>query len=133
MVIGLPLQDYVTALPPGYWVARAIYVPGESRWYQTRVGTLHDRQGFLGDLSDVDKKGLARWINKKGLNLLRKRLYLEGVGTRDTRLVAISDPPFYLYADPRGSCGYLYLAAWKEGTCRSDEKSNKPPTSLPSV
>ena len=120
---GLPLVEYVTALPPGYWMARAIYKPGNTRWTQTFVELLWDRQGFKGDADEKYRKDLARWINKKGLNRLRKELYLRAVSTADRCLVVVSDAPFYLYADPRASYGYLYLAAWKENTCRN-EKSN---------
>lgn len=129
MAFGLPLKEYVTALPLGYWTARALYKPGHTRWTQTSLELYEDRQGFQGETNEKDRKDLARWINKKALNRLRKELYLQGVSTADTRLVVISDAPFYLYADPRASHGYIYLAAWKEGSeCPSSEKSSAPST-----
>ena len=133
MIIGLPLQDYVTKCPPGYWVARALYVLGKSRWYETKFGLLGDRQGFHGELDPKAQKELLRWVNKKALNRLRKELFFNGVSPGDSRLTVIRDAPFYLYADPRASHGYIYLAAWKEAACPSPEKSSEPSTTNPVV
>lgn len=77
------------------------------------IGLMWDRQGTgcVGDVTERERKALARWLNTKGLTALRKACVKQYV-TGDTMIVIERDG-YTIAASPRCSYGYLYISAWK--------------------
>ena len=127
---GLNLNGYLTKAPPGFWNARAIF-EGNRDPKHVMVDLLPDRQGTEGEISAEDFKDLTKWLRDKGLKMLREKLAARGVKQSDKCTIIVSDAPFYLYADPNGSYGYLYIAAWKETPCKNEKRDASPTNPLP--
>ena len=126
---GLDLAGYLTEAPPGFWNARAIF-KGSHDPKKVVVDLLWDRMGWEGSLPKDTREELAAWLNIKGMKMLREKLAAKNVGGADKCTIMVSDAPFYIYADPNSSYGYLYIAAWKEPSCESvtqSELSTSPP------
>ena len=92
------------------WGARAIY---KLRGDMVVIDLLPDRQDLFG--SKKDRQDLVKWVNRKGLKELRKRLLDQYVTESSSAFVAFEekkgDQSFYIEASPRASYGYLYLVA----------------------
>ena len=126
---GLDLNGYLTEAPPGFWNARAIF-KGSHDPKKVVVDLLGDRMGWEGSLPKATRKELADWLNAKGMKMLKQKLADKYVGGADKCTISVADAPFYIYADPNSSYGYLYNAAWKEEPCDSatkNELSTSPP------
>ena len=123
---GLNLANYLTEAPPGFWNARAIF-ESSSDPKQVMVDIVQDRQGVEGKMIDADRKDLTKWLVDKAFTLLREQLAARGVQESDKCTIIVNDAPFYMYADPNSSHGYLYIAAWKEEPC-DNAKPNAPST-----
>ena len=89
-----------------YWGARAIFHGGD------KFELVHDRMQCEGG-SAHDRKELAEWINKKGLNHLRTLLKRNHLTTNSHDDVRLEIDGYYLYATPNASCGYLYVSTWE--------------------
>lgn len=90
------------------WGARAIYKLDR----KASLTFMHDRQQMNGG-TDGERKAFAAWINHDGLPALRAKLVENYVDTRSSDTVTIASDGYALAASPRGSCGYLYITAWK--------------------
>jgi hypothetical protein len=128
---GLDLNGYLTEAPEGFWNARAIF-KGSHTLNRVVVDLLGDRMGWEGSLPEPTRKEIADWLNTKGMKMLKEKLAEKHVGGADKCTITVSDDPFYLYADPNSSYGYLYIAAWKEapkchGKTPSTQSTNPPP------
>lgn len=112
-----------------WWGARAIY---DSR--SCDIDLLWDRMAWngLGEGKEPPKD-LAQWIDKKGLPKLRKLVKKHCVdGNEDFNLVVQSDE-FALVANPRKSCGYLYIGAWKRAPNEDLTKEDGHATGLTAI
>lgn len=87
------------------WGARAIFRPSNTLEF------LHDRLDSWGD----DSMLLRKWIADKGITMLKSLLKELGVRGSDESIVSFEDSGFHLAASPCGSCGYLYIIAYKDG------------------
>ena len=94
---------YNAGLPDGVkaaWGARFIF-PND---------LLHDRTGIFGDTDD--KKALIEWLNSGALRKARDAAPA-GLFPNETREVVLyDDDTGTVVANPNGSYGYLYVAAW---------------------
>lgn len=95
------------------WGARAIFRGGA-------VDIVWDRQGGSPDAD------LLAWLNARGLPQLRR--LVADVGGSEDREVRWTEGPYTVVANPRGSYGYLYLGAWREGA-----PTTEPHAPLPSA
>lgn len=96
---------------PASWAARAIYHCSAGKL--PTFDFLWDRQSFAGE--DPEKALLLEWVNKKGLELMRQRCLEEEVDADSEESYQMSEGGYSLYFSPNGSCGYMYVAMWKEG------------------
>ena len=93
--------------PDLYWGARAIYKDNRS------IDLLHDRQSWVGEKPN-EKKLLAQWVNEEGIPRLQrlvKDLYLDPSENRRIHIVD-EENGYVISANPNGSYGYLYIAAY---------------------
>jgi hypothetical protein len=111
------------------WGARAIYrLDVHDTQYRRgkvirRAGTtavidlLYDRQGAAArdGAPERDRKALATWLNKTAMPALRRECVKRYVTSDCEAMIEIESDGFKLVAGPRGSCGYLYIRAWKVG------------------
>lgn len=81
------------------WGARAIFRGGV-------VDLVWDRQAG----GDAD---LREWLNARGIPQMRRMV--ADVGGSEDREVRWTEGAYTIVANPRGSYGYLYLGAWREG------------------
>ena len=128
MSFGLNPAQYLVkdGAPRLWWGARAIYHPNANLADQ-RIELLHDRQQITpadGPLKEV--KALLSWISRRGLGKLRKELRLNDVRGDSSCLTWITDGDFNIIGDPKGSYGYIYLAAWRNEPCLTQHEQ-KPP------
>ncbi len=94
-----------------WWGARAIYKGGDD------IDLLHDRQQMNGGTPE-ERTALSAWINAVGLPGIKAKLKVQRIGTRDRGPIRFEDAAYTLVADPRGSCGYLYLGAAPVGSAK---------------
>ncbi len=127
---GLDLAGYLTEAPLGYWSGRAIF-KSDPRPTRIVVDIPPDRQGMVGETSEEDAKDLQKWLNKKGLKALRKKLADDYITGSSEVTVHINEAPFYLYASPRASYGHLYISAWKEVVPCDSVTQSEPSTPRP--
>jgi hypothetical protein len=101
------------------WGARAIWQG--SRPY---VDLLPDRQAWSVEqpnMTDAERTAaivkmtpLKNWLDTTGLKWLHKAAAEDFVGsTSENRTISFDDGVFHIEANPQGSCGYLYIAAWQ--------------------
>jgi len=91
--------------PTPWWGARAIFrAPGS-------IDLLHDRMSREGGGTEV--QALCKWLDKSGLPLLKEHLDSEYLDPGSEKEVRIEQDGYVLIANPRMSCGYLYLGAWR--------------------
>jgi hypothetical protein len=91
--------------PVPWWSARAIFHAPDG------IDLVHDRIDHEGDKAEV--KALCKWLDTKGLKMLKEQLRKEGVQGSEFHEVRIEGDGHVLIANPRKSYGYLYLGAWK--------------------
>ncbi len=99
---GIPASDGVRF----HWSARAIFRDGV-------LDLVWDRQGFEGTATDHEKTALSNWLNTKALPWLRAcAKHGEDFPSEDeSREITVSGDGYVLRADPRSTCGYLYMSA----------------------
>ena len=117
-----PVPEGVTAA----WGARAIYglehrrndyFNNGNRRKTPKMETvaiielLWDRQAMVGG-SDDERKALAAWVNKVGMDALRKTCALKYITAECDKTVEIHGGGYTIKASPRASYGYLYIAAY---------------------
>ena len=88
-----------------WWGARAIFT-------NRVIDLLPDRMNTEGEEAEIEK--LCKWLNKTGLAKLRKLVKSEGIWPEDNRQVRYEDDKYVIVANPRESCGYLYIGAWRK-------------------
>jgi hypothetical protein len=91
------------------WGARAVY---RSR-PRAEFDLLWDRQSVAGP--ERERMPLYEWLNKRALPELRKIVedeFLPGSSWEEVSFEDLVDG-YAIKASPRGSCGYLYIVAWK--------------------
>lgn len=100
-------------LPEGYegpaWGARAIYsitVKGAV------IDLLWDRQDAQGG-TDEERRALGKWLNDRGLRQLREKCSALGISPHEHVHVRVEDGDYIIDANPRESCGYLYICAYR--------------------
>lgn len=98
----------------GHAVPEAVTTAWGARWIYP-ADMLWDRQGWAGD--DVAKAALRSWLNREGLPKAKAaaaraaaNFQIEPTGYQ--AVILYRDDLGVIVADPRGSCGYLYVAAW---------------------
>jgi hypothetical protein len=91
--------------PEPWWGARAIYKAPDT------IDLLWDRQSIKG--SDDERKGLAEWLNSQGLKKIKEVVKEARLGGNEFREVQFKSDGFIIVANPRESCGYLYMGAWE--------------------
>jgi hypothetical protein len=70
---------------------------------------LWDRQGWAGESTEAERRGLADWFNDKGRSAMDRRLAELGLdGSSEERAVVAGDG-YRLTGTPNGSYGYCYL------------------------
>lgn len=94
------------------WGARAIWV--DAGIGPRRIDVVHNRQAHTGDPKDLDR--LVAWLNgpnRRGgaLDQMQDKVHKAGIQSDASIEVVIEEGDFCLRANPRGSCGYLYLCA----------------------
>jgi hypothetical protein len=87
------------------WGARAIYKGGSD------IDLVWDRMGMQGG-TEEQRKAFGKFLDKKGLPALKKLLKSQYLSTRDDKSVHLQLDGWFITANPRGSCGYLYIGAW---------------------
>lgn len=100
-MFGLQPHESVTF----WWGARAIYK-------DYMVDIPRDRQQMTGG-TDEERKRLADWVNRVGIKALTAKARLEYLSTQDDKLISFHDSKagFFIMANPKESCGYLYITA----------------------
>ena len=93
-----------------WWSSRAIYNPGGRGG--RAIDILYDRQSRGQDSDGVVE--LVSWLNRTGLELLENAVEAECLGMKERREVRVVQDGYVLRANPRGSCGYLYLGCEPE-------------------
>lgn len=91
--------------PEPWWGARAIYRGGDT------FDLVHDRMAREGKGPEV--RALTLWLDGTGLAAMKAKLREERMTARDEREVRIEQDGYVLVANPRMSCGYLYIGAWR--------------------
>jgi hypothetical protein len=86
--------------------------------YEPSIDLLWDRQSWSSRFDASADAIAARavmgtWLNTIGLSALKKALLDERVRGEDNHRVTFVDAGFTITANPNGSCGYLYIAAWR--------------------
>ena len=93
-----------------------------STTYEPVIELLFDRQGWAsGTIIDgaarlAAIKTMGAWIDKIGLPAINAACRKASIQTTDDgprARVEFSSDGYTITASPNGSCGYLYLAAWK--------------------
>lgn len=99
--------------PEGYtgpaWGARAIYslrITGRSV-----IDLVWDRQSAVGDPGEV--RALCSMLDTRGLDMLREACTSERLRTDEHRAVRVEVGDYVIEANPRESCGYLYIVAYR--------------------
>ena len=87
------------------WGARAIF-----KGYGD-FDLLWDRMGMEGG-TEEQRKQFGAWLDKKGIPALKELLKKECVGSSEDRSVSIQLDGWFITANPRMSCGYLYIGAF---------------------
>lgn len=104
-----------------WWGARAIFHDMEPEFE-----LLHDRQQFSSDADadEFDRLCIIKWLNEYAFPKLRQRLKKHFLSGRSREVVTIENDSFILLASPQGSCGYLYLGAFRRKQCPATHASN---------
>lgn len=104
-----------------------------STTYEPVIELLFDRQGWSsgldawdGTLRAAQVRAMGTWIDKVGLPAINAACRKRSIQTTDdgpSARVEFSSDGYTIAASPNGSCGYLYLAAWKiEAEDNSDDQ-----------
>ena len=115
-------------IPGAIWGARAIFsrrlievhfnrvVKGRTKRYiktvdEVEISLLWDRQQMVAG-NEKERNALTKWINGKGMKLLKRDITASGLSPEEDHCVVIVDGGFKLAANPLASCGYLYIVAY---------------------
>lgn len=74
-------------------------------------GLVSGRGAVEGKKAEVKK--LTEWLDATGFKLLESKLREEGIRPSDDKQVQVEQDGYVLVANPRMSCGYLYIGAWR--------------------
>jgi hypothetical protein len=98
------------------WGARALYT-----WKGgPQIELLWDRQSPYGP--EDQRRTLCKWVNEKGLELLKKELDEKFITSKDDATVTVKDGPYTIVASPKRSYGYLYIGAWSNDAVSTKER-----------
>jgi hypothetical protein len=85
--------------------ARAIYKCPDG------IDLVWDRMGMQGG-TEEQRKQFGTWLDKKGIPALKEQLRKEYLSSSDDKYINIHLDGWFITANPRGSCGYLYIGAF---------------------
>ena len=101
---GLDPDDTSERIVRAAWGARALYDG-------LTLSLLHDRQDAIG--SPDERRAVAAWVAAHAWPILVDLAATRDLpGTREHGQYRLAGDGGVLLAEPRGSCGYLYLGAW---------------------
>ena len=93
-----------------HWSARAIF-------RERTVDLLWDRMAVEGECSDEERKAIGKWLDSKAIPYLRGlAAHYKLPRTDESREITVRGDGFTLRANPRSSCGYLYMSATVDPT-----------------